>query len=73
MRTTRRPAVSGSRRAHAEVLLDRDSLAYKAPTATQVLSALASMPNVLESFLTGAGFAYGNAGEDMRVGEGEAN
>jgi SAM-dependent methyltransferase len=59
--------------AHAEVLLDRDSLAYRAPTATQVLSALASMPNVLESFLTGAGFAYGNAGEDMRVGEGEAN
>jgi Rv2258c-like winged HTH domain/Methyltransferase small domain len=59
--------------AYAEVLLDRDSLAYAAPTATQVLSALAAMPNVLESFRTGAGFAYGDAGDDMRTGEGAAN
>lgn len=59
--------------AHAEVLLDRDSLAYSAPTATQVLSALGAMPKVLASFRTGEGFAYADAGDDMRVGEGATN
>jgi SAM-dependent methyltransferase len=59
--------------AHAEVMLNRDSLAYAAPTATQVLSALTAMPKVLASFRTGDGFAYADAGDDMRVGEGEAN
>jgi 2-polyprenyl-3-methyl-5-hydroxy-6-metoxy-1,4-benzoquinol methylase len=59
--------------AQAEVLLDRDSLAYSAPTSTQVLSALTALPKVLESFRTGEGFAYGDAGDDMRMGEGDLN
>ena len=59
--------------AHAEVLLDRDSLNFNAPTPFQVLSAVGSMPLVLESFRTGAGFAFGDTGSDMREGEGAAN
>jgi SAM-dependent methyltransferase len=59
--------------AHAEVLLDADSLAYSAPTPLQVLAAVGSMPLVLESFRTGAGFSFGDTGDDMREGEGAAN
>ena len=59
--------------AHAEVLLDSDSLAYSAPTPLQVLAAVESMPLVLESFRTGAGFSFGDTGDDMREGEGASN
>lgn len=59
--------------AHAEVLLDRDSLAFSGPTPLQMLAALGSMPLVLESFRTGAGFTFGDTGDDMRDGEGAAN
>jgi 2-polyprenyl-3-methyl-5-hydroxy-6-metoxy-1,4-benzoquinol methylase len=59
--------------AHAEVLLDRDSLNYNAPTPIQVLAAVGSLPLVLESFRTGAGFSFGDTGSDMREGEGAAN
>ena len=59
--------------AHAEVLLDRDSLAYGGPTPPQALAAIGSMPLVLESFRTGAGFSFGETGDDMRDGEGAAN
>lgn len=59
--------------AHAEVLLDRDSLDFNAPTPFQVLAAVGSMPLVLESFRTGAGFSFGDTGSDMREGEGAAN
>jgi 2-polyprenyl-3-methyl-5-hydroxy-6-metoxy-1,4-benzoquinol methylase len=58
---------------HAEVLLDRDSLAYGGSTPLQVLAAVGSMPLVLESFRTGAGFSFGDTGDDMRDGEGAAN
>jgi len=59
--------------AHAEVLLDQDSLNYNAPTPIQVLAAVGSLPLVLESFRTGAGFSFGDTGSDMREGEGAAN
>jgi len=59
--------------AHAEVLLDHDSLAFGGPTPLQALAALGSMPLVLESFRTGSGFAFGDTGDDMRDGEGAAN
>ena len=59
--------------AHAEVLLDPDSLAYGAPTPLQVLAAVGSMPLVLEYVRTGAGFSFGDTGDDMREGEGAAN
>jgi SAM-dependent methyltransferase len=59
--------------AHAEVLLDPDSLAFGASTPSQVLAAVGSMPLVLESFRTGKGFAFGDTGDDMREGEGAGN
>jgi 2-polyprenyl-3-methyl-5-hydroxy-6-metoxy-1,4-benzoquinol methylase len=59
--------------AYAEVLLDPTSLAYNAPTPVQALAVLASMPLVLDSFRTGAGFPFGAVGDEMRVGEGDAN
>ena len=59
--------------AHAEVLLDRDSLDYSGSTPQSVLAAVGSMPLVLESFRTGAGFSFGDTGSDMREGEGASN
>jgi 2-polyprenyl-3-methyl-5-hydroxy-6-metoxy-1,4-benzoquinol methylase len=67
---TRRFALSA---AHAEVLLDRDSLNYSGSTPQSVLAAVAAIPLVLESFRTGAGFSFGDTGSDMREGEGAAN
>jgi 2-polyprenyl-3-methyl-5-hydroxy-6-metoxy-1,4-benzoquinol methylase len=59
--------------AHAEALLDMDSLNYAAPMPIQVIAAVSSLPRVIESFRTGEGFAYGASGDDMRVSEGNAN
>jgi 2-polyprenyl-3-methyl-5-hydroxy-6-metoxy-1,4-benzoquinol methylase len=59
--------------AHAEVLLDRDSLDYSGSAPQSVLAAVGSMPLVLESFRTGAGFSFGDTGSDMREGEGASN
>jgi 2-polyprenyl-3-methyl-5-hydroxy-6-metoxy-1,4-benzoquinol methylase len=59
--------------AHAEALLDMDSLNYAGTMAIQVIAAVNSLPRVIESFRTGEGFAYGASGDDMRVSEGDAN
>jgi 2-polyprenyl-3-methyl-5-hydroxy-6-metoxy-1,4-benzoquinol methylase len=59
--------------AHAEALLDADSLDYAGPMPVQVIGAVGSLPMVIESFRTGEGFAYGASGDDMRVSEGNAN
>jgi 2-polyprenyl-3-methyl-5-hydroxy-6-metoxy-1,4-benzoquinol methylase len=59
--------------AHAEALLDMDSLNYAGPMPTQVIAAVTSLPRVIESVRTGEGFAYGASGDDMRVSEGNAN
>jgi 2-polyprenyl-3-methyl-5-hydroxy-6-metoxy-1,4-benzoquinol methylase len=59
--------------AHAEALLDADSLDYAGPMPIQVIGAVGSLPMVIESFRTGEGFAYGASGDDMRVSEGNAN
>jgi SAM-dependent methyltransferase len=58
---------------HAEVLLDRDSLSYGAGTAMQVVAALGSIPMILDSFRTGAGFSFGDVDDAMRTGEGDSN
>ncbi|HEY7525131.1 MAG TPA: class I SAM-dependent methyltransferase, partial [Candidatus Limnocylindrales bacterium] len=57
----------------AEVLLDRDSLAYFGPTAAQVLAALGSMAEVETSFRTGGGFSFATGGDETRISEGEGN
>lgn len=59
--------------AHAEALLDRDSLDFAAPMPVQVIAAVGSLPTVIESFRTGEGFAYGVGGDEMRISEGNAN
>ena len=59
--------------AHAEALLDAESLDYAGPMPVQVLAAVGSLPRVIESFRTGEGFAYGASGEDMVVSKGNAN
>lgn len=58
---------------HGAALLDRDSLAYVAPQALQVLGALGVLPHLLKAFRTGAGFPFDVAGEDMREGEAMGN
>jgi len=66
------PATSESPRryrlpmAHAEVLLDRDSLNYLAPFALAVAAIAAILPEILEAFRSGGGVAYERYGVDMR-------
>ena len=52
--------------AHAEVLLDRDSLSYVAPLALGVAAIAATLPDILEAFRSGGGVAYERYGADMR-------
>jgi len=59
--------------AHATALLDRESDAYYAPSAVQVVAAVRSLNLVLESFRSGAGFPFAAAGDDTRISEGEGN
>jgi 2-polyprenyl-3-methyl-5-hydroxy-6-metoxy-1,4-benzoquinol methylase len=59
--------------AHAEALLDPDSLDYVGSMPVQVIGAVGSLPMVIESFRTGEGFAYGASGDEMRISEGDAN
>ncbi|MFN2557042.1 MAG: class I SAM-dependent methyltransferase [Nitriliruptorales bacterium] len=51
--------------AHAEVLLDRDSLSYM-PVALGVVGVARALPLVLEAFLTGGGVPYEAYGADVR-------
>jgi 2-polyprenyl-3-methyl-5-hydroxy-6-metoxy-1,4-benzoquinol methylase len=57
---------------HAEALLDRDSLAYLAPLARQVVGVLAPLPAVLKAF-RGGGVPFTAYGADLREGIAEAN
>jgi 2-polyprenyl-3-methyl-5-hydroxy-6-metoxy-1,4-benzoquinol methylase len=54
--------------AHAEVLLDRDSLSYMAPFARQMIGAVQPLPALLQAFRTGSGVPYLDYGPDMREG-----
>ncbi len=58
---------------HAEVLTDRDSLAYMAPSARQLIGSLAPLPAVLEAFRSGGGVDYTDYGPDIRDGIAEGN
>lgn len=60
--------------AHAEVLLDADSLNYAAPTALSLVGTLPfALAPLLDVFRTGAGFAFDVSGDDMREGEASSN
>jgi hypothetical protein len=59
--------------AHAEVLLERDSLYYMTPLAQQLVGTARPLPTILEAFRSGGGVPYAEYGEDMREGIAYAN
>jgi len=52
--------------AHAEVLLDRDSLAHLGPCALAIPALSGAVPLVLDAFATGHGVPYAAYGADLR-------
>jgi 2-polyprenyl-3-methyl-5-hydroxy-6-metoxy-1,4-benzoquinol methylase len=68
------PSTEGERRryavppATAEVLCNRDSLAYMAPMALQGAGIFSVLPAVVDAFRTGAGVPYAAYGSDIREG-----
>jgi 2-polyprenyl-3-methyl-5-hydroxy-6-metoxy-1,4-benzoquinol methylase len=53
--------------AHAEVLLDSESLNYLAPLAPGVVSLASTLPAVMEAFRTGGGVPYAAYGKDIQL------
>lgn len=71
-------AAPGERRfslpaAHAEVLVDRDSLDYLAPVSRLIAAATHALPQVLDAFRTGAGVPWTAYGADGREGQSDQN
>jgi 2-polyprenyl-3-methyl-5-hydroxy-6-metoxy-1,4-benzoquinol methylase len=58
---------------HAEVLLDRDSLAYFAPMARVVAGGAQVLPQVLDAFRRGGGVPWSAFGADVIEGQADAN
>lgn len=58
---------------HAEVLVDRDTLAFFAPVARLVVGIAQALPDVLEAFRSGEGVPYEAYGPDLRTGIADAN
>ena len=59
--------------AHAEVLLDQESLAYIAPLGGLVSSFGGIVPRLVQAYRSGAGIGYGDYGPYMRDGQGAFN
>ncbi|MDP9484199.1 MAG: methyltransferase domain-containing protein [Actinomycetota bacterium] len=59
--------------AHAEALLDRDSLSYTTPITWQLVGVVRPLDALLEAFKTGGGVPYAQYGADMREGIAYAN
>ena len=57
--------------AHAEVLLERDSLNYLAPLARLFVSLTVPLPKLLEAFRSGDGVGWADFGVDAREGQAE--
>lgn len=58
---------------HAEVLLDRTSLAYLAPLSRMVVSVGRTLDSLLDSFRSGAGVPWEAYGRDAREGQADIN
>jgi SAM-dependent methyltransferase len=58
---------------HAEVLVDRSSLAYLAPLSRMVASVGRTLEPVVESFRTGGGVPWSAYGRDAREGQADIN
>ena len=59
--------------AHAEVLLDGDSLRYLGAAVRMVTAATLTMPALLETYSGGRSLGWDDFGEDMREGQGAMN
>ena len=59
--------------AHAEVLVEFDSLNYLAPLAQIVVGAVRPASKVLNAYRSGRGVSYGNYGKDLREGQAGMN
>jgi SAM-dependent methyltransferase len=59
--------------AHAEALVDRDSLDYLAPISRLIVGAARALPQVLDAFRTGAGVPWTAYGADGREGQADQN
>ena len=58
---------------HAEVLTDRNSLAYMAPFPRLALSAAGRLPAITEAYRRGGGVAWDSYGPDAFEGQSDAN
>ena len=59
--------------AHAEVLVNRESLAYLTPLGRFVVGASKVADTVVEAYRTGAGISYGGYGDDVRDAQASLN
>lgn len=59
--------------AHAEVLLDADSLNYLAPLVRMLMAGAVHMPDLLDAYRTGGGVSWGELGVDARTGQADMN
>lgn len=73
------PALTADRRsyslppAHAEVLLDRDSLSYLSPFVRMITRSGIMLPAMIEAFRTGGGVGWHELGDDARSGQADMN
>lgn len=59
--------------AHADVLLDADSLRFTAPLTRMVQAAAARMPELLTAYRDGGGVTWAQFGDDARDAQGDVN
>lgn len=59
--------------AHAEVLTDRDSLAYMSPLASQLAGLTRPLDELLDAYRTGASVEFAHFGAEIREGIADAN
>lgn len=59
--------------AQAEVLAERDSLAFLAPFARLVVAGGIQLPSLIDAYRTGGGVSWEQFGTDMRTGQAEMN
>jgi 2-polyprenyl-3-methyl-5-hydroxy-6-metoxy-1,4-benzoquinol methylase len=59
--------------AHAEVLVERDSLNYLAPLSQLAVAATRPLDALLKAYKEGKGVPYADYGHDLRVGQGNMN
>lgn len=58
---------------HAEVLTDRDSLAFLAPFVRLLVAGGIQLPSLVEAYRSGGGVSWERFGADMRTGQADMN